>query len=161
MTSQNPDPTFAAIGKIPSGLFIVGVAGENRKEAFLGSWVSQVSLNPVRLSVVMESGRPAFELAQKVGHFTVNVLGESNTPQMKPFWGGLKSGQAPLDVVAHAVNEEDALIIEGILAYAHCEIEAIHAFDNHRLVIGKVVDHALFNTQDKPKVHIRAKGTSY
>lgn len=161
MTGQSLDLTYAIVGKIPSGLFILGVAHENCKEAFLASWVQQVSLAPVRLSVVMEADRPAFQLAEKAGHFTVNMLGESNTPQMKPFWGGLKSGIAPLDVVEHRVAENQALIIEGVLGFAHCTIESIHAVDNHRIVIGRVIDHALLKSDDKPKVHVRAKGTSY
>jgi flavin reductase (DIM6/NTAB) family NADH-FMN oxidoreductase RutF len=161
MSTQNPDLTYAIVGKIPSGLFILGVAYENSKEAFLASWVQQVSLSPVRLSVVMEADRPAFNLAEKAGHFTVNMLGEANTPQMKPFWGGLKSGIAPLDVVEHRVAENQALIIGGVLGFAHCAIESIHAVDNHRIVIGKVIDHGLLKDDDKPKVHLRSKGTSY
>lgn len=165
MSVETPDPSFAIVGKIPSGLFILGVAHENRKQAFLASWVQQVSLSPVRLSVVMEADRPAFELASEAGFFTVNVLGETNNAQMKPFWGGLKSGVAPLDVVAHRIDElpgqGQALVVDGVLGYAHCAIEAIHVLDNHRLVIGRVVNHAYLNTEDKPKVHIRNKGTSY
>jgi len=161
MTLENDDPNYAAIGKIPSGLFILGVSDGKSQEAFLASWVNQVSLNPIRLSVVMEADRPAFALAEKAGCFTVNILGESNTPQMKPFWGGLKTGIAPLDVVAHSVSAEGALIIDGIFAFAHCEIESVVPVDAHRLVIGRVTRHGVLNPQDKPKVHIRAKGISY
>lgn len=165
MSAQNPDPSFAIVGKIPSGLFILGVAHENRKEAFLASWVQQVSLTPVRLSVVMEADRPAFNLAAEAGFFTVNVLGEGNNAQMKPFWGGLKSGIAPLDVVTHRIDaiegQGQALIVDAVLGYVHCVIEAIHALDNHRLVIGRVVSHEYQNPADKPKVHIRNKGISY
>jgi 3-hydroxy-9,10-secoandrosta-1,3,5(10)-triene-9,17-dione monooxygenase reductase component len=161
MTAETLDPNFPIIGKIPSGLFIVGVASANSKEAFLASWVQQVSLLPIRLSVVMEADRPAFQLAESAGHLTVNVLGESNSAQMKPFWGGLKSGQAPLDVVAHRIGEGESLLIDGVLGYAHCEIEAVHAIGNHRMVIGRVLHHQLWKTEDKPKVHIRNKGISY
>jgi flavin reductase (DIM6/NTAB) family NADH-FMN oxidoreductase RutF len=161
MTYQTDDTSYAAIGKIASGLFILGVTDGELKEAFLASWVNQVSLSPVRLSVVMEADRPAFALAEKSRHFTLNILGETNTPQMKPFWGGLKSGVQPLDVVLHTLSPEGALIVDGILAYAHCVIEAIHPIDGHRLIIGRVLSHGVLNKEDKPKVHIRTKGTAY
>ncbi len=161
MTSETMDPNYPIVGKIPSGLFIVGVAAHGRKEAFLASWVQQVSLEPIRLSVVMDAERPAFVLAQEVGHFTVNMLGEGNSAQMKPFWGGLKSGQAPLDVVSHTLGEEGSLRIDGVLGFAHCSIEAIHEVGKHRMVIGLVKAHQLMNTEDKPKVHIRFKGNTY
>src|SRR5690606_40880378 len=76
----------AAVGKIPSGLFIVTSNHNGQKEGYLGSWIQQVSFSPLLIQISMRPGRPCYDAIKAGGRFCVNVVGQKNGGMMKPFW---------------------------------------------------------------------------
>jgi flavin reductase (DIM6/NTAB) family NADH-FMN oxidoreductase RutF len=74
------------VGKIPSGLFVVTVAGMQggnpRKEGVLGSWVQQAGFEPLLISVALKADRPFVEFLRETGRFCVNVVGHANNGGM-------------------------------------------------------------------------------
>ena len=59
-----------AIGRIPSGVYILTVRHENRSGAILASWVQQASFDPPALSIALAKGRgivDAIHASKKLG----------------------------------------------------------------------------------------------
>ena len=148
------------VGKIASGLFIISAFSGEEKEAYLGSWVQQASFSPMRLTVAIKPGRSAFDLIQKAGFFTVNVVGHQNGGVMKPFWGAYKPGDNPLDKVAHKI-EQGALVVEGTMGWILCRLVTVLEVGDHHLLLGEVVAEEMTLPEDKPMTHLRKKGSEY
>ena len=51
-----------ALGRIPSGVFVLTAVHENRRDAMLASWVQQVGFDPPAVSIAVAKGRPIVDL---------------------------------------------------------------------------------------------------
>ena len=69
-----PEPA-AAVGKIPSGLFVVTACEGDRKEGYLGSWIQQASFSPLLLNLAIRPGRPCYDLIHATRRLCINVVG--------------------------------------------------------------------------------------
>ena len=59
MSDGKGDPVkelAAAVGRIPSGLFVVTVRNGDRETGLLASWVQQCSFEPFQVSVAVKAG---------------------------------------------------------------------------------------------------------
>ena len=75
-----------ALGRVPSGLFVVTAKHDEREDAVLASWVNQCSFEPPTLSIVLATVRPARLLVEASGGFIVNVLGKESKALLKHFF---------------------------------------------------------------------------
>ena len=84
-----------ALGKIPSGLFIVTYFCGETESAMLASWVQQCGFEPPILSVAVKKGRGISEWLTDGAPFTVNILGEGQKDLLSHFGKGLPLSQLP------------------------------------------------------------------
>jgi flavin reductase (DIM6/NTAB) family NADH-FMN oxidoreductase RutF len=153
------------VGKIPSGLFVVTVAGMQggnpRKEGVLGSWVQQAGFEPLLISVALKADRPFVEFLRETGRFCVNVVGHANNGVMKPFWGKLVEGGDPFEGLAVEVSSRGNLLLPDAMAALECTVRDVSQPGDHIIVFGEVVETKLFKPDDKPMVHVRKSGMTY
>jgi flavin reductase (DIM6/NTAB) family NADH-FMN oxidoreductase RutF len=153
------------VGKIPSGLFIVTVAGMqagiSRREGVLGSWIQQAGFEPLLISVALKADRPFSEFLRSIGRFCVNIVGHENNGLMKPFWGQLRPGEDPFTGLAHETSPRGNILLPDSLAALECEVRSVAEPGDHLIVFGEVVETRLFKPQDKPMVHVRKSGAGY
>lgn len=153
-------PEAAAIGKIPSGLFIVTTVLEGRKEGYLGSWVQQTSFQPLMISLAVKPGRPCHAAIKAHGRFSVHVVGQNNGGLMKPFWS-VKEGVDPFAGLEHSLSPRGNVIIKNALAVLECEARGGALPGDHEIVFAEVVEARLLQPEDKPLFHVRKSGLSY
>jgi flavin reductase (DIM6/NTAB) family NADH-FMN oxidoreductase RutF len=88
-TAQNEpvdtEATAAALGRIPSGLFVVTWrARENGADAtdraMLASWIMQGGFVPPLITIAVGTSRDLLAAIDQCDPFVVNVLGESQRP---------------------------------------------------------------------------------
>ena len=60
----DPDSLAAALGRIPSGLFVLTVRHGGRELGMLASWVQQCSFEPPQISLAINKERDVLELAE-------------------------------------------------------------------------------------------------
>jgi flavin reductase (DIM6/NTAB) family NADH-FMN oxidoreductase RutF len=149
------------VGKIPSGLFIVTVAGEGQKHGFLGSWIQQAGFKPLLVSVALQPDGASWEILQKTRRFTVNIVGHNNNGLMKPFWGAYKPGADPFEGLATETSARGNLLLPDALAALECELVSHAQPGDHVIVFGEVVETRLFKPEDKPMTHVRKSGEGY
>jgi flavin reductase (DIM6/NTAB) family NADH-FMN oxidoreductase RutF len=159
--SHDNETIGKAIGRIPSGLFIVTARSATGTEtAFLASWVQQVAFEPPLVSVAIKKGRLALEVLGDDGCFAVNVVGEEN----KGLIGRYAKGIAPgTDVFAdESVRRAatGAAILPEATAYMDCRLHARAAMGDHVLCVGEVVAGDVL-AGDEPMVHLRRSGFDY
>lgn len=151
-----------AVGKIPSGLFIVTArSGSGDRDGFLGSWIQQVSFEPLLITMAIKAGRPFFDILQAEGRFCVNIIGKENGGALKPFWGAYKPGEDALAQVPHRVTTRGSMVLDGAMGALECRVREILKPGDHHLVIGEVEEALTLKPEDKPMTHIRPSGLDY
>lgn len=149
-----------AVGKIPSGLFIITTVLDGRMEGFLGSWVQQVSFDPLLVGIALKAGRPCHAAIKAHGRFCVHVIGQENGGVMKPFWT-VKEGVDPFVGLDHRHSTRGNVLLGKALAALECEARASASPGDHEIIFGEVVEEHVFNSEDKSLTHVRKSGLKY
>ena len=141
----------AAVGLIPSGLFIVAVKDQNNQtsDGYLASWVQQVSFSPMLVSLAIKPGRPAYDLIKAGKPFAINVVGEHDKSFLKHFWKGYDPAQ------------NQGLILDQAKAAIECVMVSSSRPGDHEIIIAEVKSSHILNTEAKPMVHLRKSGADY
>jgi flavin reductase (DIM6/NTAB) family NADH-FMN oxidoreductase RutF len=159
--ARDKDSIGKAIGRIPSGLFIVTVrSSEGEETAFLASWVQQVAFEPPLVSVAIKRGRPAEALLGEQGSFVINVVGQDNKGLIGRYAKGMAPGTAPFanETIERATT--GAAILPEAAAYLDCRLHTRSNVGDHVLCIGEVVAGDVL-AGDEPMVHLRRSGFDY
>ncbi len=148
-----------ALGKVPSGLFILTALHDNNEDAVLVSWVNQCSFQPPTVSVVLAKSRPARVLVEASGAFVLNVLGQESNDLLKRF--GKPPKDEPLfEGISVRKGYKDITILEDSVSFLECELLNQTIVEDHIIYVGKIVGGEILKGGD-PYVHIRKSGFSY
>lgn len=150
----------AAIGKIPSGLFIVTAVLDGKKEGYLGSWIQQVSFSPLLLQIAIRPGRPCYQAIKAHGRFCIHIVGQKNGGLMKPFWNpdSVPDAFAGLEWSA---TPRGNILLGGAMAAIECEARSAFSPGDHELVFAEAVEGYILQPEDKPLTHVRKSGLVY
>jgi flavin reductase (DIM6/NTAB) family NADH-FMN oxidoreductase RutF len=150
----------AAVGKIPSGLFIITTVLQERKEGYLGSWIQQVSFSPLLIQIAIRPGRPCYEAIKAEGRFCINVVGQKNGGIMKPFWTP-DANRDPFEGLQWTTTPRGNIVLESALAALECEVRSSATPGDHELIFAEVVDGRMIQPEDKSLTHVRRSGLGY
>lgn len=148
-----------AIGKIPSGLYVVTVKHEEKEDATLVSWINQVAFSPPAVSMVMAKVRPARLLLEASGFFVVNVLGKAPNRLLKHFLKP-QPGQSIFSGVKIRKGIKDINILTDAVAYLECKIVEQVTTGDHVVYIADIVGGRVLKGGE-PHTHVRASGYNY
>ncbi|HET7551108.1 MAG TPA: flavin reductase family protein [Gemmatimonadaceae bacterium] len=132
------------------GVYAIGVAHEERRDAFTAAWVMQASFEPLLLALSVNPLNASYSLLHGSGIFTVNVLKQGQLELARRF--GTESGKEhdKLAGVRWHPGHGSAPILDEALAYFECELEgSLHAGD-HEIVLGRVIDGRILTADAVP-----------
>lgn len=161
MKDDDPQKQLAAaLGRIPSGIFILTVASGTVETGMLASWAQQCSFQPPQVSLAIKREREIASLLAKDAYFTLNLLESSQTDMIAHFGKGF-----PLDADAFAgleVTREPGRgpVLSEALAYLQCRVVDRFPAGDHDLFVAAVVAGRLLD-EGQPMVHIRKNGFHY
>lgn len=153
-------PEAPAVGKIPSGLFIVTTLLEGRMEGFLGSWIQQCSFSPLLISIALKPGRACHAAIKSHGRFCVNIIGQNNGGVMKSFWS-VKEGVDPFQGLDFFVSGRDNVVLRNAMAAIECEARSSSMPGDHEIIFAEVVENHILQAEDRPLTHVRKGGLGY
>jgi flavin reductase (DIM6/NTAB) family NADH-FMN oxidoreductase RutF len=159
-TSDPHKDLGAALGRIPSGLFILTLARDKIETGFLASWVQQCSFKPPMVSFVLQRGRPIADLLIADACFTLNILEAAQTDMIAHFGKGFALTDNPfkeLDVERTALHGP---ILQEAHAYLFAKVVSRVATGDHDLFLAEVTGGQLLD-ESQPMVHIRKNGFHY
>ncbi|MSR75709.1 MAG: flavin reductase family protein [Planctomycetes bacterium] len=159
-SSSNPE-LAAALGRIPSGLFIVTVRSGTERTAFLASWVQQCAFDPPMLSICVKRGRPAEDMLREGEVLTVNILRTGAGALMKPFAKGVPPGADPYVGVETEGPFSGAEVLKDALASIDARVQARSDAGDHVLLLAEVLAGRVHGEGGEPWVHVRRNGFSY
>lgn len=158
--SNELTPLSRALGKIPSGLFVVSSKLSGEDTAMLASWVMQAGFEPATISIAVKTGRALETALEENGSFCVNVLRKANTSLIGRYAKGMEPGSETFEGVKLKRSEKGNGILEEAVAYLDCEVLAKADAGDHVVYTAKVVESELLNDDD-PSVHVRKNGLRY
>ena len=74
-----------ALGRIPTGLYIVTTLQGQDPIGFVASFLMQIAFDPPGVCMAIAKERPHLEAIRRSGVFGVSILGESSSKLMAPF----------------------------------------------------------------------------
>ena len=125
--------------RLTAGVYVVGVADGERRNAFTAAWLMQVSFDPLLLALSVNPGHASYPLLVGGGGFAVSVLSHDQVHLATHF--GTRSGRETdkLDGIAWRPGRTGAPILTEAVAWVECRLtERIPAGD-HEIVIGRPV----------------------
>jgi flavin reductase (DIM6/NTAB) family NADH-FMN oxidoreductase RutF len=146
----------ALFERLSQGVYVVGVAHGEARNAFTAAWVMQASYDPLLLALSVNPENSSYALLKERRAFSVNVL---------------KKGQ--LDLAAHFGRSDDSdklastqwttgpfglPLLHEALAWFECRVVSEQPAGDHRLVLGRVVDGKLLDSEAEPMSY-RETGT--
>ena len=149
----------AALGHVPSGLFILTARHGSNETGMLASWVQQCSFQPPQVTVAVNKERFILEWLADGMPFTINVISEGQINLKKHFGRGFAPGEPAFHGLEVTHTGTGAAILKEAHAYLDCRVAARVDAGDHVLVIGEVVGGAVLH-EGKPSVHVRKRAWS-
>lgn len=158
--SSPPSPIALALGRIPSGLFVVTTRHAGDPIGFVGSLFMQVGFAPPTVSIAVAKDREHLAAIRASGRFAVSVLDAASQNLMAPFFRRHEPGRSAFDLLEHRPSPTDLPILAGALAWLDCRVAGEHATGDHVVVFG-IVEHGDLLRAGDPVVHLRKNGLGY
>jgi flavin reductase (DIM6/NTAB) family NADH-FMN oxidoreductase RutF len=162
-TPEGADPSeslAAALGRIPSGLFVLTAGHGHDETGMLASWVQQCSFDPPQVSVAVNKGRGLLDWLADGAAFVLNVLPEGGKSLVAHFGKGFAPGEPAFEGLEVRRDRELPPVLLGAHAYLVCRVTGRLDAGDHVLVIGRVTAGAVLH-DGKPTVHTRKNGLRY
>jgi flavin reductase (DIM6/NTAB) family NADH-FMN oxidoreductase RutF len=153
-------PVARALGRIPSGLFIVTTLSDDRPVGFLGSFVMQMGFEPPTLCVAVARDRTQLADIRRAGRFALSILDPRSRGLMSPFLRRLSDGESAFDGVALFRAASGSPVLAEALAWVDCRITGEFATGDHVAVFGEVLEGAVLR-EGEPCTHLRRNGLGY
>ncbi len=166
MTETSRDETSslgAALGRVPSGLFILTARRGEHATGMLASWVQQAGFEPPMVTVAIRRDRYLADWLSGSGRFTLNQLPSGSKHLLRHFARGFAPGE---DAFAGVSLHEQATPAEGPIlaeALAWLDAEVVGHLDggDHRIFLGRIAAGAVLDPEAHPMTHVRRNGFHY
>lgn len=163
--NQSQDPQLSAIaqalGRIPSGLFIVTTTGDSGTTGFVASLVQQVGFDPPTIAIAVSSERGPFQAIHENGRFSLSLLDKPSSGLMGRFFGKLEDGETPFDGQQMHITATGSSVFSDALAWYDCKLqESEYNNGDHHVLFG-VVEEAGLSHEGEPLIHLRKNGLGY
>jgi len=161
MTPDDPSRQLAAaLGRVPSGIFVVTVARDRIATGMLASWVQQCSFQPPRLSLALKPDRAIVQLLPIGSAFTLNILESSQTDIVAHFGKGFAlTDDAFANLSVERRNGSGPVLTEA-LAFLECQVAARMPAGDHDLFVADIRAGGVLD-EGQPMIHIRKNGMHY
>jgi flavin reductase (DIM6/NTAB) family NADH-FMN oxidoreductase RutF len=161
MKPDDPQRALAsALGRVPSGIFVLTVARDGIETGMLASWVQQCSFEPPQISVAIRPTREIVKLLTDGAHFTLNILESSETDMIVHFGRGFALTQDAFAGLEVRRQPPGGPILTESLGYLECAVASRVSGGDHDLFVSRVLGGELLD-EGQPMVHIRKNGLHY
>jgi len=151
----------AALGRIPSGLFILTSQHEEYRQGMLCSWVQQVCFEPPMVCVAIAKGRSIMPLVSESRQFALCQLADQDRVLMRKFASDQSGNDDPfLGFELLPTTLPNLPVFKQAMSHLECELAChLDVEGDHDLFVGRVVGGHL--GEGEPHVHLRKNGFNY
>jgi flavin reductase (DIM6/NTAB) family NADH-FMN oxidoreductase RutF len=150
----------AALGRVPSGLFVVTIRHGRRETGMLASWVQQCSFDPPQITVAVNRQRSLLDWFEDGAAFAVNILPEGAKSLVAHFGKGFEDGASAFDGLKLEPHPGPPVLSEAH-AYLDCRVTGRFDAGDHVLILARVTGGRVLHPDAKPTTHVRKSGLHY
>jgi flavin reductase (DIM6/NTAB) family NADH-FMN oxidoreductase RutF len=151
---------YAALGRVPSGLFVLTMSRGECETGMLASWVQQCSFEPPLVNIALQHGREIGSWLTVDAIFTLNILDDSQTDMIAHFGKGPARGEAIFSGLEVLRGEGGGPVLSEALGFLNCKVTGKFPAGDHELVIAEVIGGRLLG-EGHPMVHVRKSAAHY
>lgn len=123
------------LGHFPTGVTVVtGMDGEGPVGLAVGSFFS-LSMEPPLVGFGVGKSSNSWARMAETGSFCVNILGDDQEDVCRVF---ATSAEDKFSSIGWKPAETGSPLIDGVLAWIDCDLDAVHEGGDHQIVIGRV-----------------------
>jgi flavin reductase (DIM6/NTAB) family NADH-FMN oxidoreductase RutF len=139
--------------RLTNGLYVVGVAHGDKRDAFTAAWITHVSFDPLLLVLSINPTHASYPILTAAGLFTVSILRRGQLELARHF--GTQSGRAVDKLAGQRWQAAlgGAPVLLDAAAYLECRVTARHTAGDHELVVAQVVDGRVFDPEAEPMTY--------
>ena len=171
MTSGPRDPELRntvgkALGRIPSGVFILSAREGGNTAGMLASWAQQASFDPPAVCVAVAKGRPIGDMIRATRRLALSVLGDGDADLMRRFARPRPPADEPdngdgFTGVETLPTPSGLPVLARALAWLDCELlDTLDFGGDHDLFVARATAGALLR-QGHSFTHVRGNGFHY
>jgi flavin reductase (DIM6/NTAB) family NADH-FMN oxidoreductase RutF len=154
-------PLGQALGRVPSGLYILTVRHDGRATGLLASWVQQAGFEPPMLTAAVAGQRYVGDWVAAAGRFTLNQLPVGSKALIRHFGRGFAPEAPAFEGLGLRDEPAAGPVLAGALAYLDAEVAGEFASGDHRIFLARVVAGAVLDGNAEPMLHVRHNGFHY
>jgi flavin reductase (DIM6/NTAB) family NADH-FMN oxidoreductase RutF len=143
--------------RLTQGVYLVGVSHGDRRNAFTAAWVMQVSFDPLLLALSINPRHSSYALLKEGSAFGINVLKKGQL-DLAVNYGRPANADKKLTSTEWTTGRFGLPLLREALAWFECEVVHEHPAGDHVLVLGKVINGKLLDSQAEPMTY-RETGT--
>lgn len=139
--------------RLSNGLYVVGVAHGDQRDAFTAAWITQVSFDPLLLALSINPTHASYPILMAAGVFSMSILRRGQLELARHF--GTQSGRAVDKLAGQRWQAAlgGAPVLLDAAAYLECRVTARHTAGDHELVVGQVVGGQVFAAEAEPMTY--------
>jgi 3-hydroxy-9,10-secoandrosta-1,3,5(10)-triene-9,17-dione monooxygenase reductase component len=153
-----PDPQRfrQVLGQFATGVTVVTSTADGAPVGFACQAFAALSLDPPMVLFCPGKGSGSWQIIERAGKFCVNVLAEGQRDVSQVF--GTRGADKFASVTWHE-SAQGLPVLDGVLSWIDCSIEAVHTAGDHYVVIGRVLDLGT-SGDDRPLLFYRGDYTA-
>ena len=150
-----------ALGRIPSGVFILTARNGSESSAMMVSWAQQAAFDPPAVSIAMHKDRPIRQLIRASGRLALAVIADGDHTLMRKYARGVPPGQDPFEGVPVLHTPAGLAVPSAALAWLEGRVIQTCDFGgDHELMVAQVTDGAILR-EGASFTHLRGNGFHY
>lgn len=170
MTSEAPKPAAEipllaqVLGRVPSGVFILAVAGpDGQQTGLLASWVQQASFNPPQVTVAINKSRWFVNWLSPGTAVVLNQVQKGDPVLFRHFGKGFDPHTDAFAGIDSTPGNSGLPVLQAAMAALEGTITGqLEAGDHVICLVTLTSAHAVRNpTEFDPFIHVRKNGLSY
>lgn len=142
------------MGQFCTGVVIATGAVEGEPAGFAAQSFVSLSLDPPLVALCPAKTSTSWPLIRAAGAFCINVLGADQQDVCAVF---ARSGGAKFERMAWRAGVTGAPILDGVIAYVDCSLEAEHDAGDHTIAVGRVQNLAILDDSRGPLLFFRGQ----
>jgi len=152
MTSIDPRQFRTTLGQFCSGVVIATGSLAGVPAGFAAQSFTSLSLDPPLIALCPARTSSSWPKLRDSGSFCINILAANQKPVCDLF---AKSGVDKFSSLAWRPGVTGSPILDGVVAYIDCDLEAEHDAGDHTIAVGRVRDMAVLDETAAPLLVFR------
>jgi flavin reductase (DIM6/NTAB) family NADH-FMN oxidoreductase RutF len=138
----------ALFQRLTQGVYVVGVAHGETRNAFTAAWIMQVSYDPLLLALSINPKHSSYLLLKEGRSFSVNVLKKGQLDLADHY--GTSAQADKLALTDWTTDRLGLPLLREALAWFECQVVSEHPAGDHVLILGRVIDGKLLDSDAEP-----------